>query len=88
MELQVEFELACSGWDPESEVTHSVTAECEQRANHGTVSSGSPERSADSLVGGPRLSLPGHRRDAAPNGRISPREARKGARSATFRARP
>jgi hypothetical protein len=35
MELQVEFELACSGWDPESEVTHSVTAECEQRANHG-----------------------------------------------------
>ena len=69
MELLVEFELACSGWDPESEVTESVTAECEQEAKHGTLSSGSPERLADSLVGGPRLPLPGHRRDDARRGR-------------------
>jgi hypothetical protein len=39
MELLVEFELACFGWDPESEVRQSVTAEYEQRAELGTVSS-------------------------------------------------
>ena len=83
MELLVEFELACSGWDPESDITQSVTAECEQRAEHGTVRSGSPERSADSLVGGPRLPLPGHLRDAAGDGRAAARRghARRGGES-------
>jgi hypothetical protein len=44
MELLVEFELVCTGWDPECVVTQSATAGCEQRGEHGPVSSRSPER--------------------------------------------